>query len=174
MILKNRLYLYPISSRISKFFRFYSVYLLDWSICSCVADFQRKVAPEVDANQSHRSLRTLLRRDEVHQPWIGWLYGVSCRGWCPGCGPVAWLLVAARLRPVSRRVMADTVATQLLSELAIAPQNCDCGPPPGRKCWSLCVHTGDLGYDVRLSVAAPRQKLSYQARFFHPSGGYES
>ena len=49
--------------------RFYPVCLLVWSNCSCVADFRREPASEVDANQSHRSLRTLSRRNGVHQPW---------------------------------------------------------------------------------------------------------
>ena len=68
-IFKNGLYMQPRNSWISRIHRFYPVHLLDYSICSCVAYFRRELAPEVDANQSHKSLRTPLRRNEVHQPW---------------------------------------------------------------------------------------------------------
>ena len=55
-------------SWISKINRFYPAHLLNWSNCSCVVEFLREPASEVDANQSHRSLRTPLRRNGVHQP----------------------------------------------------------------------------------------------------------
>ena len=69
----------PINSWISRIHRFYPVHLLDWSICPYVADFRRMLAPEVDANQSHKSLRTPLRRNEVHQPWVGrhWTWAID-------------------------------------------------------------------------------------------------
>ena len=62
MILQNRLYTWLILSWISKISRFYPAHLLDSSITgsSCVADFRRKLASEVDANQSHKSLWTPL------------------------------------------------------------------------------------------------------------------
>ena len=102
IIFKNRLYLSLVCACMSKISRFYPIHLLNWSNCSCVANFWREPAPEVDADQSHRLLWTMIRRNTIHQLWIQTLHI-----------PLSPDLLQSRERPKSQNLIATTKVREL-------------------------------------------------------------